>query len=240
MTRLRPLLIFASVVLGCTPAKAIVLVTNSFSGAYSFVGQTNAGNLSTNISNDTFSLTSQLAKIGVDSSAAADRFMASQWSTNSLDSSKYFELTLSADKISPIPFAFFDSVQLDFALRRSSSGPRQFQWRSSLDAFATPITAFASLNPAINLAGGVLTLPDTASTETFGGNVFSLSALSPLTLTNITLRLYGYTAESAFGQAGLDTPVGFSGGVVVPEPSTIALLTFATVGCAWWRFRRRG
>ncbi len=238
MMRLSTLLTLAAGVLALHQAHAVVYITNPFAGAYSFVGQTNTVNLSTNISTPTFSLTSELAKIGVDSSAATDRFMASQWSTNSLDSSKYFEFSLSAEKMAGIPFAYFDSLQLDFALRRSSTGPRQFQWRSSLDAFAAPITSFGSLNPSINLAGGVLTVPDTTSTETFGGNVFSLSGLSPLNLTNITLRLYGYTAESAFGQAGLDTPLGFSGNVVVPEPSTVTLLAFAAAAGAWLRRRR--
>jgi len=232
-------LALAATVLALHQAHAVVYVTNPFVSSFSFVGQTNSTNLSTNISYDTFSLASQLAKIGVESSSAADRFMASQWSTNSFDSTKYFELSLTVDKIAPIPVAYFDSVRVDFALRRSSTGPRQFQWRSSLDAFATPITSFSSLNPSVNLAGGVLTLPDTASTETFAGNVFSLSGLFPLNLTNITLRLYGYTAESVFGQAGLDTPLGFSGNVVVPEPSTIALLTFTAITGVWWRLRRR-
>lgn len=239
MTRMSKYLALAAAVLALQQAHAVVYVTNPFVSSFSFLGQTNSSNLATNISYDTFSLASQLAKIGVDSSSAADRFMASQWSTNSIDTTKYFQLTLSVDKIAPIPFAYFDSLQLDFALRRSSTGPRQFQWRSSLDGFAAPITNFGSLNPSINLAGGVLTVPDTTSTETFGGNVFSLSGLSPLSLTNITLRLYGYTAESAFGQAGLDTPLTFSGNVVVPEPSTVALLTFAAATGMWWQMRRR-
>jgi hypothetical protein len=239
MSRMSKLLALAATLLAFTPAQAVVYITNPFTGAYSFVGQTDATNLTTNISTPTFTLASELEKIGVASSAATDRFMASQWSTNSFDSTKYFEFSLTAEKVAEIPFAYFDSVQLDFALRRSSTGPRQFQWRSSLDAFAAPITSFTSLNPSITFAGGVLTVPDTASTDTYVGNAFSLSGLSPLNLTNITLRLYGYTAESVFGQAGLDTPLTFSGNVVVPEPSTVALLAFSATTFAWLRMRRR-
>jgi len=239
MFRMSKLLALAAAVLALNEANAIVYVTNPFTGAYSFVGQTDSTTLTTNNSTATFSLTSELQKVGVASSAATDRFMASQWSTNSLDGSKYFELSLSVETMPGIPFAYFDSLQLDFALRRSSTGPRQFQWRSSLDDFAAPILSFGSLNPSINLVGGVLTVPDSASTVTFEGNSFMLSGLSPLGLTNITLRLYGYTAESTFGQAGLDTPLGFSGNVVVPEPSTVTLLALAATTAVWMRLRRR-
>ncbi len=230
-------LLLAIALLATTQAQAVVYITNSFSGAYSFVGQTNSVDLSTNISEPTFSLASDLAKIGVDSSSAADRFMASQWSTNSLDPSKYIEFSLT---VSPtgVPLAYFESLQMDFALRRSSTGPRQFQWRSDLDGFATAITNFSTLNPSIMLAGGVMTLPDTTSTDTFSGNSFSLSGPSLLNVTNITLRLYGYQAESQFGQGGLDTPLGFSGEVVVPEPSTIGLLGLSAMAAIWWRLRR--
>ncbi len=214
-------------------------VTNAYSGAMSFAGQTNASSLTNNISEDTFSLESQLTKIGVDSSSSAGRFMASQWSTSSLDTAKYFEFSLTAQAMPGIPFARFESLDLQFALRRSSAGPRQFQWRSSLDGFAAAITNFTSLNPSINLSGGVLTLPGTASTETFAGNILSLSGPAFVNVSNLTLRLYAYQAIDPLGQAGLDTPLGFSGDVVVPEPSTVALLGVAAGAAAWWRFRRR-
>lgn len=231
--------IIAATALAFTPVQAVVYITNPFVGAYNFAGQTNASILTTNVSEPTFTLASSLAKLGVASSSAADRFMASQWSTNSFDNTKFFEFTLTASAAPGIPSAFFDNLNMDFALRRSSSGPRQYQWRSSLDAFAAPITDFSSLNPSIMLTGGVLTLPNTASTETFGGNAFTLADLSPLNLTNITLRLYAYQAESTLGQAGLDAPLGFSGDVVVPEPSTIALLALSAMAGGWWKFRRR-
>lgn len=220
---------------------AQINVTNLFNGEMSFAGQTNATVLSTNISQTPFNFTveGQLEKwTGVASSSAADRFMASQWSTSSLDSSKYFEFSLSVAPTG-VPFAYFDSMEVDFALRRSSSGPRQFQWRSSLDGFSTAITNFTLVNPSIMLSAGVLTLPDTSSTETFAGNRFMLSGPSLLNATNVTMRLYGYQAESSLGQGGLDTPLAFSGEVVVPEPSTYALLTLAAAAGAWIKLRRR-
>jgi hypothetical protein len=222
-----------------TPARAMISITNPYSGAYNFNGQTNSTALTTNVSASTFTLSSELQKVGVASSSAVDRFMASQWSTNSLDTTTYIELTLTLTPAPSIPFTYFDSLQLDFALRRSSTGPRQFEWRSSLDGFATPIMDFSSLNPSINLTGGVLTVPDTASTETFGGNTFLLSGPSLLNVSTITLRLYAYQAESPFGQAGLDTPLSFSGNAVVPEPSTAILIAFSIFAGACLKIRLR-
>ena len=239
MIRASAFLILAAAALASTPAQAIVYVTNPFSAAYNFGGQTNASILTVSVNQPTFTLTSSLEKIGVASSAAADRFMASQWSTGSFDSAKFFEFKLTTAAAPGIPFAYIDSLAVDFALRRSSTGPRQFQWRSSLDAFAAPITNFSSLNSSIMLAGGVLTLPNTISTETFEGNAFSLGNISLLNATSITLRLYGYQAESALGQAGFDAPLIFSGNVAVPEPSTVTLLALGAMVGAWWKLRRR-
>lgn len=239
MFRALNLLILAATAVVVTPAQGMVYHTNSFAGSFNFAGQTDASFLTVEVSEPTFTLVGNLAKVGVASSAAADRFMASQWSTNSFDSTKFFEFTLTAAAAPGIPSATFASLEIEFALRRSSTGPRQFQWRSSLDGFAAPLTNFSSLNPSLMLAGGVLTLPDTSSTETFGGNAFSLGNLSLLSASNITLRLYAYQAESAFGQAGLDTPLGFSGDIVVPEPSTVALLACGAMAGAWWKLRRR-
>ena len=82
-------------------------------------------------------------------------------------------------------------------------------------------------------------MPDTPSTLTFGSNTFSLSTFSLANNSNITLRLYAYQAESSLGQAGLDTPLAFSGNVVVPEPSTFTLLALSAAAGVWWKMRRR-
>jgi len=223
--------------------EATTTVTNSFSGGISFVGQTNATVLTTNISAlpAKYSLQAQLEKVtgigGVASSSSVDQFMASQWSTNSFSSDKYFQLNLNASPAAGIPFAYFDTVTVDFAVRRSSSGPRQFQWRSSLDNFGSAITNFSLVNPSLALSGGVLTLPDTSSTETFAGNRFVLSGAVLLNATNLTLRLYGYQAESALGQGGLDSPFALSGKIAIPEPSTYALLSLSAALGALLRMR---
>lgn len=215
------------------------LVYSPFNGAYSFVGQTNASILAYNGPASDYLLVGDLVKIGVVSASASDRFMATQWSTNSFDANTFFQFSLSTQTMPGIPFAQFDSLDVDFALRRSSTGPQQFQWRSSLDNFAAPLTNFSLLNSFVSAAGGVLTVPDTSSTETFAGNRLSLTGPGLLGQTSIVLRLYAYQAESQFGQGGLDTPLAFSGEIVVPEPSTYALLGLAGLAAAWWRFGRR-
>lgn len=243
MRRLRELIILLTAVQTLASVQANSSVTtNSYAGAFTFAGQTNASSLTNNVSEDTFSLESQLFKFGVDSSSSAGRFMASGWSTNGLETGEYFQFSLTVEKAPGVDIdaAYFASLKVDFSLRRSSSGPRQFQWRWSSDNFASfaVVTNF-TLNPAVSVAGGVLTLPSTGTTETFGGNSLSLLSLSPLAATNLTLRLYGFQAESQFGQGGLDSPLGFSGNVVVPEPSTVALLAFTAAAGVWWRLRRR-
>ena len=239
MIPFRQIFFLAATVFVFSPAQSAIFVTDPYSGAYNFAGQVNSSILTVSVSEPTFTLASSLEKVGVESSSAADRFMASQWSTNSFDDSKYFEFTLISTAAPGIPFASFDSFEMDFALRRSSTGPRQFQWRSSLDNFAAPITSFSTLNPSLTLTDGVLTMPDTPSTLTFGSNTFSLSTFSLANNSNITLRLYAYQAESSLGQAGLDTPLAFSGNVVVPEPSTFTLLALSAAVGVWWKIRRR-
>jgi len=228
--------------LGSIPASddraARDVVTNSFTGSLSFAGQTNANLVATTVTASSYVLSAEIEKLSVDSSAAVDRFMASQWSTNSLDATKYLEFSLSATPGPGGPFANFISLDLNFALRRSSSGPRQFQWRSSLDGFATAITNFTSLNSSVMLAEGVITLPDTASTETFAGNSFLIGPPSLLSATNLRLRLYGFQAKSQFGQGGLDTPLTFAGNIAVAEPSTVALLCLGLTTGIFLKLRR--
>jgi hypothetical protein len=231
-----PIILFAVVLFGVAPRVAGQVLTSPFTGSYSFVGQTNSVLWAYNGTPIANLEVSALSKIGVTSASAADRFMASQWTVN-FDADRYFEFTLTGAPMPGIPFAELDLSSVEFALRRSSSGPRQFQWRSSADDFATPITTFSSLNPSITLVNGILTVPDSASTTTFGGNILSLAGTG---FTNqITLRLYAFQTENEFGQAGLDSPLTFSGTLAIPEPTSIALLCLAGALLGGLHWRRR-
>jgi len=110
----------------------------------------------------------------------------------------YYQFTLTADA-----GYILSNPKLRFNVGRELNGPRQFQWRSSVDGFANPITATRAIDPVSPLPG----------TEIFGNefrvddvNYFGSDVITPtnynevsLTTTNrsaITFRFYAYGAES--------------------------------------------
>lgn len=111
----------------------------------------------------------------------------------------YYQFTLTADA-----GYILSNPKLRFNVGRELNGPRQFQWRSSVDGFTNPITATRAIDPVSPLPG----------TEIFGNefrvldqNFFGSDAITPtnynevsLTTTNrsaITFRFYAYGAESS-------------------------------------------
>ena len=72
---------------------------------------------------------------------------------------------------------------LAWTMRRSATGPVSFQWRSSLDAFATPFATFS--------------LPDTTANVRL--TVSSLGTLFADLVSPVTFRLYGFAAEGPLG-----------------------------------------
>ena len=105
-------------------------------------------------------------------------------------------------------------TSLTFGVGRSGTGPRQWQWRSSVDGYAAPITTYTTVNGGLTLAGGVLTNPDTNSFWT--GNVLDLSGAAFEGRSSVTFRLYGSNAEAVDGTGGLQGPLSFAGNVVTP------------------------
>jgi hypothetical protein len=123
----------------------------------------------------------------------------------------YYQFTLTADA-----GYILSNPKLRFNVGREANGPRQFQWRSSVDGFVSPIPATLAINAA-STDGGVTTNP---GTEIFGNefrgadvNFFGSDAITPtnynevsLTTTNrsaITFRFYAYGAEFNNGGARL-------------------------------------
>jgi len=199
------------------------LTTNAFSGSYSFVGQSNAVTWAYNgvaISNVTVG---DISKVGVTTSAAAGRFMASAWPTGattgsdvftgSVDLNKYFQFTLTADVGTTL-----NVNTIAFAIRRSSTGTRQYQCWSSLDSYAAPLSGYTTLNASVTQSSGILTVPDAASTTTWSGNTLTLDNTFE-GLSTVTFRFYGFNSEASGGTAGFDSPLDFTGASVVPEPS---------------------
>ncbi len=134
---------------------------------------------------------------GVSPSNAANTFSSNGWSTGALDVNDYYEFTAT-------PNAGFelDLTSLVFSERRSGTGIRTFEIRSSLDGYSTTI-------------GAPIGVPDNTSTRT---QTIILPSPTFENLTSaITFRIYGYNAEGATGTWRIDN-VNLNGAVVLGTP----------------------
>ena len=159
---------------------------------------------------------SPLAKVGITSTSSGNGFRGSNWPlggangsdvfTGAIDTTKYIEFTLTAATDYAIELS-----TLTFGVGRSGTGPRQWEWRSSVDSYTAPLTAYSTRSAgATNPTSGVLQVPDTTAGWT--GNVLDLSALN--NVTTITFRLYGYNADGTGGTGGILGALTFAGNVV--------------------------
>ena len=198
--------------------------TSSFAGTYSFASAT--GNTNSLAYNGTViaNLTpGNLTKVGVTTSSSTGNSRASNWGAGSTDggavggsrdAAKYFEFTITAGA----GFTVTDPT-ITFGVGRSGTGPRQFEWRSSLDNYATAIPVTINNASLAKTAANVLQTPDANSGYT--GNTVSLTTSGQ---SAITFRFYAYGAESTSGTGGLQGDLSFSGSVVsggggTPSPS---------------------
>jgi hypothetical protein len=147
---------------------------------------------------------------GVTFSASNNNARATNWPlgatnssdvfTGSIDLSKYFEVTLTAEQ-----GYYIHNPGLNFGLGRSGTGPRQFQWRSSIDNFTSAIP-IGNVNAGLSHSSGVITTPDGTST-TLTGNSFTINQTG---LNSITFRLYAYNAEGTGGTGGMQGALTFN------------------------------
>jgi len=171
-------------------------------GTYSFDGS--AGNETTlpaDAQPDDATLSVMSRGAGVNPSPASGAFSANGWSTGALDTTDYFEFTLTPDS----GFAA-TLTSLVFDERRSGTGPRDIAVRSSLDSFATDIITF--------------NVPDNTSTRE---QTVSLGSSFEDLEGDTTFRIYGYNAEGGAGTWRIDNVV-LSGTIESsgppPPPST--------------------
>lgn len=146
---------------------------------------------------------------------AAGRFSFSGWTlgatngsnifTSAEDSTnKYYELTVTPDQ-----FVSLNLSSISFRLQRSGTGVRQVFVRSSVDGFASNLTA--TVNPANATIAVVpnnkFQITDAATTAQDGCTItLGGSAFSGLTVP-VTFRFYGINAEAAGGSFSIDNLV---------------------------------
>jgi MYXO-CTERM domain-containing protein len=204
----------------------------SFSGTYTFASgtQTNLSPMAYNGASITNVTPSSIAVAGATWSSSGGNFRATNWAldglpvgglTGQIDLTKYIAFTLTADA----GFAI-DMTSITFGLGRSATGVRQWQWRSSLDNFASALTNYTTLNAGLTNTAGVLQNPDANSNWT--GNTLTVSGAGFSGLSSVEFRLYGYNSEATTGTGGLQGPLTFTGTVsAVPAPGAVALLGVA-------------
>lgn len=139
--------------------------------------------------------------------------------TGTIDLNKYFEFTLTANQ-----GFFIHNPGLEFGIGRSGTGPRQFEWRSSIDNFTTAIPV-GTVNAGLTHSSGILTIPD--NTTPYTGNSFTINQTG---LTSITFRFYAYNSEATGGTGGIQGPLTFSVVVNTSLPVNLLFLRTTSIG----------
>jgi hypothetical protein len=198
----------------------------AFSGVYSFSGATgNTTSLAYNGSAISNLSISAITKNGVTNSSSPGNFRASGWGTGStnngtiggtLDPTKYFEFTITASS----GFAL-SNPSLNFGVGRSATGPRQFEWRTSVDNFATPMSVGIT-NANVTNASNVLQIGDVDNNYT-GNNVSITSSGN----SSITFRFYAYGAETAAGTGGLAGNLTFNATITATSSTQPTITSFS-------------
>ena len=127
----------------------------------------------------------------------------------SLSTSTYYEVT-----INPVSGTVYSLNGLTFRMQRSGTGVRTFAVRSSVDAYATNLTA--SINPtnaALSVETGNIFFFVTDSSGGQNGSTITLGGAGFTGLTGpVTLRFYGWNSEGSGGTFSIDD-VAISGEV---------------------------
>lgn len=160
---------------------------------------------------------------GLSIQSTANSMNAASWSLLAIDLTDYYGFSLA-----PVSGYQMSLTSISFAERRSLTGIREFQLRSSLDGFSTAV------------AGAIIAVPDNSNvrdqTINLGASFTSLSGL-------VEFRLYGYSAEGGSGTWRLQNHSTLGGLVVdgttspivaaVPEPSSLFCVAAAFGVLAW-------
>lgn len=216
--------------------------TYNFSDVTTSSGRTSAGATAGALTFSSFTATASIST----NSNAAGIFAFNGWGTGasngsdtfsgSVDGTKFFEFT-----VTPAEGFSYTLTSITFASGRTSTGPRQFAVRSSLDSFSENLTAGAS-TPVSVVTGDVFQFTDNGTTNLVSGQSVTLGGepFSHLT-SSTTFRFYAFNSEST-GFFRLDNVAihATTAAVAVPEPAAYAgLCSAAALGLAVALRKRR-
>jgi PEP-CTERM motif len=188
------------------------IATYDFTTALGNQASTSSSLVAGNMTADPISRGSGLTLI-----SGTDSLNAGSWTTAAtVDLTDYFTFLLT-----PASGYALDLNTIEFSYRRSPSGPLNVVLRSSLDAFAGDITTLTLMNDGSYHRASPIVL----------GSSFD-GITSP-----IEFRIYGYNASNSVGtlRLGGDGTIAIPNtllvtGAVIPEPTTLALLSLGLVG----------
>jgi hypothetical protein len=210
-----------------------LFVTNPFIGTFTWATNGNVTNFPYNGISISDITVSDFTKVNVVTSSSSGNFRASSWTTNSIvDPSKYFEFTLTAN-----PGTTINMSSINFGIGRSATGPIKWEWRTSIDNYATIASNYVTINTNLTLIDGTISVPDVSSgwtNNTLGFQDFN-------NLNSITFRFYGFASEAIAGTGGLQGNLTFNGESisVIPEPSTVSLLLICGITALGYRIRSK-
>lgn len=153
---------------------------------------------------------SPITKVGVATSANSPNFQGNWPNTGTLNANgaanadlvgspneaAYFEFTLTAD-----PGYVLSDPKVRFGIGRELTGPRQFQWRSSVDGFAAPIAATRDIDTTgtdTEIFSNEFRVLDQNffTPDPINGTDFNEVSLITGNRSSITFRYYAYGAEA--------------------------------------------
>ncbi len=123
--------------------------------------------------------------------------------TGSINTSKYYEFTVSPDLLSNA----LSLTSITFNVKRDTNGIRTFAVRSSADGYASNLAASISpANPNLSKRAGNVFFIKNDTTVSLTGSKITLTGASFTNINNAsrTFRIYGWNAEDSTGTFGID------------------------------------
>ena len=122
--------------------------------------------------------------------------------TGTINTSKYYEF-----KVTPDVTNSMSLTSLVFNINRSATGPRTWAIRASTNSFVSniPTASVSPTNANLSVQAGNVLFLKYDSTQLQKGTKFTLGATFANVVAPITIRIYPYNAEDAFGTFGIDS-----------------------------------